>query len=60
MANAAETAERIEQLQGMILAGQPNTACLTFARQTWGGGGLPIPGLPATEESLAADQERRR
>jgi hypothetical protein len=20
----------------MILAGQPNTACLTFARQTWG------------------------
>lgn len=36
MANAAETAERIEQLQGMILAGQPNTACLTFARQTWG------------------------
>ena len=36
MASAAETAERIEQLQGMILAGQPNTACLTFARQTWG------------------------
>ena len=36
MATAAETADRIEQLQGMILAGQPNTACLTFARQTWG------------------------
>ena len=36
MATAAETAKRIEQLQGMILAGQPNTACLTFARQTWG------------------------
>ena len=36
MATAAETAERIEQLQGMILAGQPNTVCLTFARQTWG------------------------
>ena len=36
MATAAETAERIEQLQGMILAGQPNTACFTFARQTWG------------------------
>ena len=36
MATAAETAERIEQLQGMILAGQPNTACPTFARQTWG------------------------
>ena len=36
MATAEETAERIEQLQGMILAGQPNTACLSFARQTWG------------------------
>ena len=36
MATAAETAERIEQLQGLILAGQHNTACLTFARQTWG------------------------
>ena len=35
-ATAAETAERIEQLQGMILAGQSNTACLTFMRQTWG------------------------
>ena len=23
-------------LQGMILAGQSNTACLTFVRQTWG------------------------
>ena len=36
MATSAETAERIEQLQGMILEGQPNTVCLTFARQTWG------------------------
>ena len=36
MATAAETAERIEQLQGMILSGQPNTVCLTFMRQTWG------------------------
>ena len=36
MATAAETAERIEQLQGMILAGQPNTACLAYARQAWG------------------------
>ena len=36
MATAAETAERIERLQRMILSGQPNTACLTFARQTWG------------------------
>ena len=36
MAIAAETAERIERLQRMILSGQPNTACLTYARQTWG------------------------
>ena len=36
MATAAETAERIEWLQRMILSGQPNTACLTFARQKWG------------------------
>jgi len=36
MATAAETAERIERLQRMILSGKPNTACLTFARQTWG------------------------
>ena len=35
-ANAEATAERVEHLQGMILAGQPNTACHTFARQTWG------------------------
>jgi len=35
-ATAAETAERVEHLQGMILAGQFNTACLTYARQTWG------------------------
>ena len=35
-ATAAETADWVEQLQGMILAGQPNTACVTFARQTWG------------------------
>ena len=35
-ASATETSERVEHLQGMILAGQPNTACLTFARQTWG------------------------
>ena len=35
-ATATETAERVEHLQGMILEGQPNTACLTFARQTWG------------------------
>ena len=35
-ATAAETAERVELLAGMILAGEPNTACLTYARQTWG------------------------
>ena len=35
-ATTAETAERIEQLQGLILAGEPNTACLTYARQTRG------------------------
>ena len=36
-ATSAESAERVDQLQGMILAGQPNTVCLTYARQTWGG-----------------------
>ena len=35
-ANAKATAERVDHLQGMILAGEPNTACLTYARQTWG------------------------
>ena len=35
-ATSAESAERVDQLQGMILAGQPNTSCLTYARQTWG------------------------
>ena len=35
-ATAAETTERIEQLQEMILKGEPNTACLAYARQTWG------------------------
>ena len=35
-ATAAETAERIERLQGMILSGEPNTACLAYARHTWG------------------------
>ena len=33
---AAETSDRIDALQGMILEGEPNTACLTFARQQWG------------------------
>ena len=35
-ATATDIAERVDHLQGMILAGQPNTACLTFARQAWG------------------------
>ena len=35
-ATATETADRVEHLSGMILAGQSNTACLTFMRQTWG------------------------
>ena len=35
-ATSAETAERVERLQGMILAGESNTACLIFMRQTWG------------------------
>ena len=35
-ANAEATAKRVDHLQGMILAGEPNTACLTYARQTWG------------------------
>ena len=35
-ATAAETSDRIDALQGMILEGEPNTACLTFARQQWG------------------------
>ena len=35
-ATATETGERVEELQGMILSGEPNTACLAYARQTWG------------------------
>ena len=35
-ANAEATAERVDHLQGMILAGEPNTACLTFMRQMRG------------------------
>ena len=34
-ATSAESADRIDQLQGMILAGSNNTECLAFARQTW-------------------------
>ena len=35
-ATAAETAERVDQLQLMILEGTPNTECLSYAGQTWG------------------------
>ena len=35
-ATSAEYAERVDQLQGRILAGQSNTICLAFMRQTWG------------------------
>ena len=35
-ARAAETSGRIDALQGMILAGTPNTECLAFARKEWG------------------------
>ena len=35
-ATSAESAERVDHLQGMILEGEPNTACLQYARQTWG------------------------
>ena len=35
-ANAEATAERVDHLQGMIVAGDPNPACLQYARQTWG------------------------
>ena len=35
-ATATETADRVDQLQEMILAGEPNTACLAHARQMWG------------------------
>ena len=35
-ATSAESAERVDQLQGMILAGSNNTECLVSERQTWG------------------------
>ena len=35
-ATAAETFDRIDRLQEMILNGEPNTVCLVYARQTWG------------------------
>ena len=35
-ATSAESAKRVDRLQGMILTGEPNTACLAYARHTWG------------------------
>ena len=35
-ATAGETADRVQLLAGMILTGEHNTACLAYARQTWG------------------------
>lgn len=35
-ATAQETADRVEILAGMVLAGSNNTECLAFARQKWG------------------------
>ena len=35
-ATAKQTDDFIDHLQEMILEGEPNTACLTFMRQTWG------------------------
>ena len=35
-ATAAETAERVEKLQLMILEGTTTTECLAYAGQTWG------------------------
>ena len=35
-ATSGESAERVDRLQGMILTGEPNTACLAYARHTWG------------------------
>ena len=35
-ATAAATADRVDQLQQMILAGSSNTECVSYARQAWG------------------------
>ena len=35
-ATATDIADRVDQLQGIILAGSNNTECLAFARKTWG------------------------
>ncbi|WP_186509903.1 hypothetical protein [Synechococcus sp. RS9902] len=35
-ATAQETADRVELLAGMILAGSNNTECLAYTRHSWG------------------------
>ena len=35
-ANAEAITQRVDHLQEIILAGETNTACLIYARQTWG------------------------
>ena len=35
-ATATEASDRIGQLQGMILSGEPHAVCLAYARQTFG------------------------
>ena len=56
-ANSEATAERVDQLQGMILAGQPNRLSHICATNM---GGLTVPGLPAAEEGMGADHGRHR
>ena len=35
-ATAAETTDRVDRLQGMILEGAPSTECVQYARKEWG------------------------
>ena len=41
-ATAAETSDRIDALQGMILAGTPNTECLLLPETSGGSAGLVV------------------
>ena len=54
-ATATETADRVELLAAMILAGSNNTECLVCETNM---GGLQSAGLQAREEGLGADQGR--
>ena len=56
-ATSAESAERVDQLQGMIGGAAQHRLSHLCATNM---GGLTVPGLPAAEESLATDQERHR